>query len=206
MNKEQILTNIKSGEALSLTFPVIDESIQQSMHFLIDNLLDHYGQPDKKELLYSSLKELVINGIKANLKHHMVEVYALDETNQQIQEMLKEMLNEKELQKFEDIARRRGFHVSITIHHSPQEIIVLVENNTLITDVEYQRVSEKFEKALKYNNIFEYYMEHADETEGSGLGITMIILMLKGEGIDPKVFTIQKHDNNVTIASIKVPL
>lgn len=206
MNKNEILRNIEKGEALSLSFPVIDESIQESMHFLIDNLLSHYQQSDKKELLYSSLKELVINGIKANLKHHMVEVYALDETNPQIQEMLKEMLNEKELQKFEEIARRRELHVSITIHHSPQEIIVLVENNTLITDVEYKRVNEKFEQALKYNNIFEYYMEHADETEGSGLGITMIILMLKGEGIDPKLFTIQRHDRNVTIASLKVPL
>ena len=206
MDKKHILSQIKNGEALTLTFPVINESIQETMHFIVDSLLVHYGQEEKKELLYSSLKELVINGIKANLKHHMVEIYSLDETNPQIQEMLKELLNEKELKKFEEIARRRDFNVKITIQHSSDEVILLVENNTVITKNEFKRVQDKFERALQYNNLFEYYMEHGDETEGSGLGITMIVLMLKGEGIDPKVFSIERDENDVTIAKLHVPL
>lgn len=210
MSQEKFARDIAAGRAIEFDFPVINEGIQSMLHQISDALLDHYQRMDLKEILYSMLKELIINGVKANMKHYYFSQSNIDSNSPESlargYELLKEKLQESELNQFESIAQENGLQIHVSILHSQQRIITLVENNTPMTRFEDKRIREKFNKALHYDSIAEFYMENADDFEGSGLGITMIVLMLKGNGIDPHAFTVNTQDDRSTVAKVELPL
>ncbi len=209
-DKNKILKEIHKGEPVELVFPVINQSIQDVLHEVIDELLKKYNQEELTDAFYSSIKELIINGIKANVKHYYFlkkQISADSETElREGFEKIRHLMDEKGLEEFESIAKAEGLHINLSILHSSERILAIVENSSPLSEYEDKRIREKFNKALKYDSIVDYYMENADDTEGSGLGITMIVLMLKGNGIDPHAFTVDSKHPNSTIAKIEFPL
>jgi hypothetical protein len=209
-NRSAILEDIANGVDIHFEFPVLSVGMQDALHFVLNALLEKYGREDLHETLYSALKEMVINGVKANMKHHffLQSGYSLDSPEDLLKGYaeLKEKLNERELDRFEGLAREHKLRIQLSILHSQERIITLVENNTPMMPVEDQRIREKFSKALGYDSIVEYYMDNADDIEGSGLGITMIVLMLKANSIDPHAFTVNTSNSSSTVARIEVPL
>lgn len=197
---------IRQGKEIEITFPVINRSIQQMIHIFLEELLEYYQRHDLMETLYSILKELIINGVKANMKHHY---FPEDEVRQMSEEdhlCMKALLNEQELARFEEEARRTGHGIILTTRHSPERLLFLITNTSPITEDEDGRIRKKFQTALEYDSIAEYYLDHADDIEGSGLGITMIVLMLKANNIDPHAFTVNTADRKQTVAKLEFPL
>ena len=63
----------------------------------------------------------------------------------------------------------------------------------------------QLEKGMGYDDIAQFYMDNADNAEGAGLGLALILIMLKGEGKDPKFFRIVIGDETTT-ARLEIPL
>ncbi|OHD55032.1 MAG: hypothetical protein A2Y33_14585 [Spirochaetes bacterium GWF1_51_8] len=209
MKPTDIAERIDRGENVTFDLCVMDFEIQQYVHTLVQALIKTYTRPDLEEFIYSTLKEMIINGVKANLKHYLFRAKNIDDAAEARGigfDELKRLLDENELERFKEIAEIEGLKVHLTVMHSTERIMFLVENNTPMTQNERRRVREKFDCALQYDNIFEYYMGHADDMEGSGLGITMIVLMLKGIGVDPHSFSIHVQGRTSTVAKIQLPL
>ena len=205
-----VLEMIRTGRPIQIMFPILNSPIQDSIHFLVDAILKHYNRVDMKECIYSSLKELVINGIKANIKHIIFEENKIDPTKEKSYakglELLKDILNEKNIEKMEKLALEKKLSIKLDILHSEDRLILIVENNTPMSPMEDKRIREKFEAALKYDSIADYYMNNLDDSEGQGIGITMIVLMLKGNNIDPHAFTFDLKKKNTTKAKIEFPI
>ncbi|MFC1504535.1 hypothetical protein ACFL6D_03875, partial [Spirochaetota bacterium] len=178
--------------------------------YVIDKLLEQYNRIDLKECIYSTMKELIINGIKANIKHTIFKEKHINHNSEKSLSKglvsLKKLLEEKNLHELEKKAIENNLFIKLTIVHSPNRIISFIENNTEMTQKEDMRIREKFITALEYDNLADYYLNHVDEVEGMGLGITMIVLLLKGSNIDPHSFTIQTDRENITTAKIVFPI
>lgn len=58
---------------------------------------------------------------------------------------------------------------------------------------------------MMYDDIAQFYIDNADTSEGAGLGLALILIMLKGEGIDPNFFRIIIGEDS-TIARLEIPL
>lgn len=85
------------------------------------------------------------------------------------------------------------------------EIIKLeVINNAVLTEIEKQRIALKMESAKKYNSM-EEALTDIDRTEGSGLGLIIIILMLKQLGITKDCLQLG-CENGETYARIILPI
>jgi hypothetical protein len=200
---------IDAGEDITLDLFVMDGEAQTLIHSLVQELIKKYNRFDLEEMIYSSLKELIINGVKANLKHFLFRAKNIDDIAEEHGvgfDELKRLLDQNELERFKEVSAMEGLSVRVTVMHSVERMMFLIENNTPMTRYERRRVREKFDSALQYDNIFEYYLGNADDTEGSGLGITMIVLMLKGIGVDPRAFSINVHGKQTTVAKIHLPL
>lgn len=201
---------IRKGNPVEMVFPVLNVSITESIHFVVNHILEKYNRLDLVECVYSSLKELIINGIKANVKHAFFEEHNIDTEDVASLEKglveFKKLLQEKSLEEFEKTALKKKLFVRLHLMHSPERIFAIVENNTTISSVEEKRIREKFKSALGYESIADYYMDNLDDTEGQGIGITMIVLMLKGSNIDPHAFTYDLSKEGTTRAKIEIPI
>jgi hypothetical protein len=210
MNERKIVENLEQNKNVSLSFYIMDEEIQHKVHFLAKKVLEKYDCLYLLDIVYSSLKELIINGIKANMKHHLMLMHEIkpEEEGKENGNLapLKKMLRESQLPNFKEIAKKENLKVKVSVKHKDEKLIFQVQNNTPMTETEKQRIRNKFEKALEFDSIAEYYIQNADQMEGSGLGITMIVLMLKGAGIDPKMFSVKLHRSKQTLAKVEFPL
>lgn len=82
-------------------------------------------------------------------------------------------------------------------------ISLQVSNNTKITSTEYTRIQEKIAKTRTYDSLEDAFGD-IDQTEGSGLGIISIVLMLKRLGLDTDNLKFSVTDSE-TIATIEIP-
>jgi hypothetical protein len=160
------------------------------------------------EMLYTITKELTINGIKANQKRVFFEDEGLEITNPvDYDKGIKEYSKKFSEKMAEEYGRRclaRGVFVQLRFHYCEDGMLVEVTNNTPVIKTEETRMREKMKKSMGYSDIAEFYMDNMDNTEGAGLGIALIMILMKNEGIDPNLFRIITHSDR-TVARVEIP-
>lgn len=94
--------------------------------------------------------------------------------------------------------------LQVHLQLSANDVISLsVANNTKITPSEYARIQDKIAKTLKYENVADAFAD-IDQTEGSGLGIITIVIMLRKLGLSLDCLKFSTTDNE-TVATINIP-
>lgn len=151
------------------------------------------------------LFELLDNGSKANAKRIFFQEHHLDinneDDNKNGMKTFKETLLENTLHYQEKLkAGELRVHLLLTAN---DVISVTVSNNTKITDSEYARIQDKINKTKVYNSIAEAVSD-IDQTEGSGLGIITVLVMLKKLGLDANNLKFDTTENE-TVATIEIP-
>ncbi len=151
------------------------------------------------------LFELLDNGSKANAKRIFFQEHHLDINNEDDykngMKTFKETLLENTLHYQEKLkAGELRVHLLLTAN---DVISVTVSNNTKITDSEYARIQDKINKTKIYNSIAEAVSD-IDQTEGSGLGIITVLVMLKKLGLDANNLKFDTTENE-TVATIEIP-
>lgn len=151
------------------------------------------------------LFELLDNGSKANAKRIFFQEHHLDINNEDDykngMKTFKETLLENTLHYQEKLkAGELRVHLLLTAN---DVISVTVSNNTKITDSEYARIQDKINKTKVYNSIDEAVSD-IDQTEGSGLGIITVLVMLKKLGLDANNLKFDTTENE-TVATIEIP-
>jgi hypothetical protein len=200
---------IKSGKTIRLISYAMSSYVEKVMDKAISFILDEFDKPDLKTIIYTCTKELVINGTKANIKRIFFEEQGLDINKVADYEkgmaLYKDMMREEITLEYGKKSKLRGLFVKISFVYNKDVLKVEVLNNTHITDQEEKRLREKFALIMEYTDLMQYYMDHADSTEGAGMGLALIMTLLMAEKIDPGFFRVGIAKNE-TIARIEFPL
>ncbi len=211
--KQQLKDKISLGRDLIYNFYNFHDDLETEIDLTIREILKKYNRQDLQEVVYSTVKELAINGVKANLKSLIFQEKDIDRTDAESIEqgikVLHQVLASPDLMKeYDEKARVKKYKASLKLKHSSKRVIVMVTNSIPLSDEEEERIREKFKKALNYESIAEYYMDNLDDAqaEGAGLGITMVVLLLKSVDINPHAFAIYKNRDGETVAKIEIPL
>ncbi|TGK78404.1 histidine kinase [Leptospira noumeaensis] len=204
----QIPDLVKAKSKIVVRSSRMNRQLEQYVLGLITNILSEVGQSQFVEMLYTISKELTINGIKANQKRVFFEDEGLDITDendylQGIKDYSKKF-SEKMADEYGKRCLARGVYVQIKFHYCLDGLLVEVTNNTPVIKTEEVRMREKMKKSMGYNDIAEFYMDNMDNTEGAGLGIALIMILLKNEGVDPNLFRIITHGDR-TVARVEIP-
>lgn len=199
---------VDDGRAIKIITYSMGESIEHNLKSVISNILKKYDKSQFMETIYTGVKELAINATKANMKHIIFEELGMD-INDPVQyeegmKLYKERLTEEWIAQYGHKAKERDVSVKITFFHDKDGLRVVIKNNIPISDFDEERIREKLAKVMQYDDLVQFYMENADETEGQGLGIGLIVMLLKGENINPHLFRIGIIDRNTT-ARIEIP-
>lgn len=207
---QNIGVTVQNGRYLTLKTHRMTGTVEKHIQHAVESILDKNEQPGLVTTLYTILKELVINGCKANQKRIFFDERGLDIDNAADYEKgiddYTESFSEAMALEYGMKARDKGYYVLIDFQFDPSGLTLEVVNNTAIAEAEERVVREKLKKAMGYNDIAEFYMDQAmsGESEGAGLGIALIIILLKGEEIDPNLFRILIESDR-TIARLEIP-
>lgn len=174
------------------------------------SILDRYGRDDLIDVVYTAAKELVINATKANVKRLVFEDLNLDPNSSADYERgvayLKEHLVENKVVEYRDRFRERNFPVTATFYFQENVLNIKVKNNFHLLPYEEMRIRRKFRTAQSFSSLFEFFAEHGDDSEGAGLGLTMVGILLDQCGIDKHSFVVYSNRYNETAAKLEIPL
>ena len=183
---------------------------ESGLSYIVESVLRKYGREDMIGPVYTSVKELSLNGAKANFKRILFEDENLN-TEDDVEydkgmELFKHNLNENWVLEYGKKSKERKLYVDIFFDFNAERLIVEVLNNRPISQKEDKRIREKFHTAMRYDDIAQFYMEGGDSSEGAGMGIVLVTMMLKAQQIDPHLFTIRSDYREKTLARVEFPL
>lgn len=206
-----ILNALDKGQILSVQTYYLSDYGEKVLNLVTSAILKKYGREDLIDVVYMSAKELVINATKSNLKRVLFARIGLDlfnpENYEQGMKHFKEELKEENIRKYKSLFREFKFTVTITFYYSPDVLNIKIKNNTQLIPQEEERIRQKFAQAVSYANLFDFYLEHGDDTEGAGMGLTLVGILLNQSGIDKHQFTLYSSPHyNETTARLEIPL
>ena len=208
--QEEINKAIEKEIPIKIRLYALLDSTEANLNYVIEKILQKYQREDLIGPVYTSVKELALNGCKANVKRVLFKELGLnmddDEEYEKGMEVFKKNLSEEWIFEYAKKAKEEGLHVDVYFDYNPYRLIVEVENNRPIGPKEDRRIREKFKKAMQYDDIAQFFLEAGDQTEGAGMGITLVTMLLKAQGMDPHLFTIRSDFKSKTVAKVEFPL
>lgn len=176
-----------------------------------ESILRHFNRFDMMEIVYTAAKELIINATKANIKRVLFHDRNLNPDNpKQYAEglkLFKDELNEDNVRRYVPKFRAQNLPVHATFYYSPEVLNIKVKNAFPLLPQEEKRIRDKFYKARSFSSLIDFYTEYSDDTEGAGLGLTMVGILLDNTGIDRHAFTLYSNKiYNETAAKLEIPL
>lgn len=170
--------------------------------------LDELGQNELKDHLSYCLKELAANAKKANTKRVYFEEKNLNiQDSEDYREGMKTFRNETMDNQYYWIERQKekGLYIKFLFHPADKQFRITVKNNSEITHKEHMRVYDRIARSRAFGTLEEAFSEALDNLEGAGLGIIILVLMLRKMGLDEDAYKIE-GSNGITSANITIPI
>jgi len=178
----------------------------------IDKVLNRYlGEMGMHRLMGNlgyCIHELAGNAHKANLKRIYFQEKGLDITDASdyrfgMQWFKGEVLDRPE--HFSSRQRERGLYVKFHFHVQGEVLKIVIRNNVKLVPEEKRRIRAKFKLAKSAYNLADAYGAAEDYSEGSGLGIVMLNIMLRNMGFRDRSFRIYgKNGETISFLSLDV--
>lgn len=208
VDKDKIETAIRLGVPITIKSYTLPKTMLTYMADVITEFLTQMQHPEMIDYMVYCANELTTNSKKANTKRMYFKEKGLDICNQEDYD--KGMANFKEemlsnLDHYLVLQKSEGLFVKLSLQATPNTFILEVANNCEITKKEFKRLYDKLVRARKFDSLDEVFTQVLDITEGAGLGLIIMVLMLKKLGLNEKAFTIDVVDG-VTYSRVTVPI
>lgn len=208
IDSEKIKTAIRTGIPISIKTYTLPHDMEVYMGEILSLFLTELNQPHMIQYLTYSLNELVVNAKKANTKRiyfqeKNLDIFNLDDYNIGMKTFKNDTLNNIKyyLQKQKDA----GLYVKLILQIQNNTIKIEVKNNSKITPFELERINQKLAQAKQFDSIQDALTTVLDDSEGAGLGLVILILMLEKIGMSKENFQTITNETE-TITRITLPL
>ena len=208
VDETKVKKAIQSGIPLTITTFTLPHEIEIYIEQVLTLFLKLLDQEKIKDYLVYCIQELTVNAKKANTKRVYFIEKGLDLNNP---EQYKEgMVSFKEntlsnIAHYLQMQKEKGLYIKLILQVKNNVIYIEVRNNVAATKTELIRIHDKLARSRQYNNLEEALAHVLDDSEGAGLGLVIMVLMLKKMGLDEDCFDILGTDKE-TIARLSIPL
>lgn len=204
----RILGEVRNGVEVKF-FVTGDKEYEEALfHHSIDTILGQYEHMDYNLLCYTALKDLAWNGLKACSKRAFFQTHSLNIQDPMDYElgarMFKSALIQGNMELYELKAKELGYRTEVHLSHGMDGLSILVENNSPLTKEESRKIRTALFYSKEYKDIYEYEKERGDDSEGAGLGIPLIILLLREYGFNEDFLHISSSPL-LTRAELEIP-
>ena len=211
--KERFITDLiaavkNSDDIVFISYSCIDDT-EEKIKIALAMILEKFKNEDLFTPVIACIKELIANATKANAKQILtIEGHIKDpEDHDDTVRKIRSILNESALLEYGIKCKENGLSTRTFLKLSKGRLTIEVINNVPLSKSELARINDKIESSSKYDSIAEFYLENPDpRAEGMGLGISMIVVLLKNINIPYKNFTVTTDGLEKTRARIVIPL
>ena len=208
LDNSKIKMAIRAGIPLSITTYTLPREMSEYMESVLASFLEELGQEHMGTYLKYCLNELVTNAKKANTKRIYFKEKNLNLFNEA--DYAKGMKTFKEdtlnnIRYYLGLQKSGGLYVKLILQTRNNHIKIEVRNNAELTFHEYKRMHDKLSRTQQYTSVDQAMTQVVDLSEGAGLGIIIMILMLEKIGLTEENFQIL-CENGETITRILLPI
>jgi len=208
IDKKKYAEKVINGEEISFSFRFIDEQSLILINTLILKILASQGNIFLLETLITVIREIVFNAFKANLKRIYFDKSGVDINDSEKYELIMQNFKEDYLYNLDEveseITTNQNYYIQISFEQKEGVLLISVFNNVQIVQEEYDRIMSRIEQSKISQNLADAYNDVYDPTEGAGLGLVLMVFLLKNSGIGADNLFIT-HDSNGITVSIQVP-
>lgn len=208
IDPERVQQAARSSIPLTIKSFKLPHETETQLEEILAVFLKEIGQDGLKDALGYCLRELAVNAKKANTKRVYFEKMGLDLHNDADYERGMKTFKEDTLSNIDEyleLQRQAGLYVKVIFHFKSRVLNIYVANNASITRREQMRVYDRIARSRAYESLEEALTTVLDDSEGAGLGIVILVLMLKKIGLDEESFDIDVK-NGETIAKVRIPM
>lgn len=201
LKSADLIKKFEKGAPILIAFHYPDQKIMRMLNSLFAKILAQLDIIYLLDTLITIQREVIINAAKANAKRIFFQEAGLDIADPiQYEQGMIRFRNEivGELENIRSKLLNSRLEITIKIQKTNNGIAITVKNNTPILPKELERIQIRMAKARHYNDFSEAYEEMYDSTEGAGLGIVLITLLLKNSGIGVESYKIHSNGTSTT--------
>ncbi len=206
------LVQVKRAVSSSIPLTIKTYTLPHETEAYIDQILEVFLKETGYETIVTPIsycvKELAVNAKKANTKRVYFKEKDLDLNNPSDYEIGMKTFKEETLGNIDHYLEKQkaqGLYVKLVLRFKTGTLTISVHNNVEITRKEQMRVFDRIARSRAFETMEEAFSAVLDNSEGAGLGIVILILMLKKVGLDEEAFELE-YENGETIARINIPL
>ena len=208
VDETKVRKAIQSGIPLTITTFTLPHEIVIYIEQVLSLFLKLLDQEKIKDYIVYCVQELSVNAKKANTKRVYFAERGLDLNNPD--DYKDGMVDFKEntlnnIGHYLQLQKEKGLYIKLILQVKNNIIYIEVRNNASATKTELIRIHDKLARSRQYNNLEEAMAQILDDSEGAGLGLVIMVLMLKKMGLDEDCFDILGTDKE-TIARLLIPL
>jgi putative nucleotidyltransferase with HDIG domain len=170
--------------------------------------LRQVDQEKLKDYVVYCVQELAVNAKKANTKRVYFIERGLDLTNPEDYKLGMNTFKEDTLNNighYLQLQKDKGLYIKLIFQVRKNIIYIEIRNNIAITKTELVRIHDKLARSRQYDNLEDALSQVLDDSEGAGLGLVILVLMLKKMGLDEECFDVMGTETE-TVARLIIPL
>jgi len=205
-------TKIEKAILSGIPFTVTTFTMPRAMEIYIEEVITFFlkyaGKENLKDYIIYSVLELASNAKKANTKRVYFAERGLDISNDDDYTIGMENFKENMLDNaayFLQLQKERGLYIRLRLQMRDDIIEIEIRNNAAATGAELFRIYDRLALSRQYQSLEEVFSRILDDSEGAGLGLIILILMLKKMGLDEDCFDIRSNEKE-TVARITIPM
>jgi hypothetical protein len=206
--------NKKEGKT-SISFFTLDDNVEEMVRSEISEVFNHNKnmniEDNTKDMVYTCVKELMVNASKTNIKKTFFIEAKIDEADKPLYHSaiknMKKLMRENYMAYIREKLKKYNHNVEVSIEEKDKGIVIVVKNPLSLLEEEEKNIRETLKQAMEddTSDIALYYNDSDENKEGAGLGLFLIVNILKDMKIHPSYFRIGVVNDN-TIARIEIPL
>lgn len=210
-NIEEIIERVKNEQDLEIDFRSINDNDFQKIFTILRIILNNRNQLYLVESIFMILKEILINAFRAAAKREYFITHGLDiniESDYRIGivSFKRDILSN--WNEYQEILHKSDYYFKLKIFPG-DTLRIDVINNYKLSPFEIDRIQARINAADKYDSLISAYSDYLDKEESAGLGIIMMILILRSIGLGKENLKFEFSEDmttvGITIPSVTVP-
>jgi len=208
VDQAKVKKAVQSGIPLTITTFTLPHEIEVYIEEIITAFLTQLEQQKLKDYVVYCVQELAVNAKKANTKRVYFMERGLDLANPDDYKDGMAGFKENTLSNiahYLKLQKEKGLYIRLILQIKNNIIYIEIRNNVAATKTELIRIHDKLARSRQYASLDEAMSQVLDDSEGAGLGLVILVLMLKKMGLDEDCFDVLGTDKE-TIARLVIPL